>query len=147
MHCKTFLCKDAYGLGERVCLNLNQNDEYEMNGDIYSKLVRLAEHSSGITVINDNWELTSDEVEELTIWLTLLRARFPYKTFWLFTKEKWKVCKHHEYLSCIDVLISGKFDKGMMTSEFKYRQSANQLAIDCQESLRQNRMVLFANNY
>ena len=46
-----------------------------------------------------------------------------------------------EFLSCLDVIIDGKFDLSQRSLELKYKGSKNQRTIDVQESLKQRRAV------
>lgn len=46
-----------------------------------------------------------------------------------------------EFLSCLDVIIDGKFDLSQRSLELKYKGSKNQRTIDVQESLKQGRAV------
>ena len=46
-----------------------------------------------------------------------------------------------EFLSCLDIIIDGKFDLSQRSLELKYKGSKNQRTIDVQESLKQGRAV------
>lgn len=78
-------------------------------------------------------------------------------TIWLYTGYTWEQlvdkCKNDKnvlsLISCVDVIMDGRFDKNKMTSEssnpsnFPYRGSTNQRSIDVQKSLKQKKLVLY----
>jgi len=46
-----------------------------------------------------------------------------------------------DFLTCLDIIIDGKFDLKQRSLELKYKGSANQRTIDVKESMKQGRAV------
>lgn len=82
-----------------------------------------------------------------------IKQRYPNKDIWcfsgyLFDKEilgnmvnKWPETK--EMLSYIDVLVDGEFEKDKKDLTLRFRGSSNQRIIKVQESLKENKVVLW----
>ena len=48
-----------------------------------------------------------------------------------------------EFLSQLDVLVDGKFKEDLKSDKLKFRGSSNQRIIDVQESLKENKVILY----
>ena len=66
-----------------------------------------------------------------------IRKRYPDKTIWLYTGDKWEDIRHYSLLQYVDVLVDGEFVQALKNTKLRWRGSANQRVIDVQESLRQ----------
>lgn len=88
--------------------------------------------------------------------LPLLRAvkrAYPQKDIWCYTGYLYdtdileKFCAQwdgmREFLSCLDVIVDGEFIQAKKNISLRFRGSENQRIIDVQESLRQERIVLW----
>lgn len=88
--------------------------------------------------------------------LPLLRAvkrAYPQKDIWCYTGYLYdtdileKFCAQwdgmREFLSCLDVIVDGEFILAQKNISLRFRGSENQRIIDVQESLRQERIVLW----
>lgn len=82
-------------------------------------------------------------VPEVTAYIKELKHRFPEKTIWLYTGEKWEDIRGLEVLRYIDVLVDGRFEQEKKDNLLHWRGSANQRVIDVKESLRRGRVVLY----
>lgn len=87
-----------------------------------------------------NLELTNYVVNEF-------KTKFPNKKIWIYTgytyEELIKDKKYEEILKLTDVLVDGRFEIDKRDISLAFRGSSNQRVIDVQESLRQNKVVLF----
>ena len=83
--------------------------------------------------------------------LEKIRARYPQKTIWCYSGFLFddlsvgrvgdpEICRR--MLSCIDVLVDGKFVEELKDLNLRFRGSANQRIIRIPESLRQGEVVL-----
>ena len=81
-------------------------------------------------------------VQEVTAYIKELKRRFPEKTIWLYTGEKWEDIQELEVLQYIDVLVDGRFEQEKKDNLLHWRGSGNQRVIDVKESLRRARPVL-----
>lgn len=81
-------------------------------------------------------------VSEVTAYIKELKRRFPEKTIWLYTGEKWEDIQELEVLQYIDVLVDGRFEQEKKDNLLHWRGSGNQRVIDVKESLRRGLVVL-----
>ncbi|MCH5269239.1 MAG: anaerobic ribonucleoside-triphosphate reductase activating protein [Lachnospiraceae bacterium] len=81
-----------------------------------------------------------------------VRKELPTKDIWCFSGYvfdteiadmcgKWEVTK--ELLSCIDVLVDGRFVEDLKDISLRFRGSSNQRIIDVQKSLNKGEVVLW----
>ena len=83
----------------------------------------------------------------------LVKEKFHHKNIWCYTGYTFekdvldRMCKEWEetpeLLKYIDVLVDGKFIEEKKDIKLKFRGSSNQRIIDVQESLKQNKTILF----
>lgn len=88
--------------------------------------------------------------------LSLIKAvkeRYPNKTIWCYTGytfeedilnefcSKWEETK--EFLSCLDVIVDGRFELEKKDISLRFRGSANQRIIDVQASLKEGKTILW----
>ncbi len=66
-----------------------------------------------------------------------IRERYPDKTIWLYTGDKWEDIRQYSLLKYVDVLVDGEFVSDLKNTKLRWRGSANQRVIDVQASLRQ----------
>lgn len=103
--------------------------------------------------------LLGGEPLEYANWTALLpflkevKTRYPHKDIWCYTGylfdrnildafcEKWEGMK--EFLSYLDVIVDGEFIQAKKNISLRFRGSENQRIIAVQESLRQDRIVLW----
>lgn len=82
-----------------------------------------------------------------------VKERYPNKTIWCYTGytfekdilddfcTKWNETK--ELLSCLDVIVDGRFELEKKDISLRFRGSSNQRIIDVQVSLREGKTVLW----
>lgn len=85
--------------------------------------------------------------------LKKLRAKFPDKSIWCFTGydfekdlltgKKGDLKDVMDILSCLDVLVDGRFVEELKDLKLKFRGSSNQRVIMVQESLSRDEVVLW----
>lgn len=85
--------------------------------------------------------------------LKKLRAKFPDKSIWCFTGydfekdlltgKKGDLKDVIDILSCLDVLVDGRFVEELKDLKLKFRGSSNQRVIMVQESLSRDEVVLW----
>lgn len=66
-----------------------------------------------------------------------IRQRYPHKTIWLYTGDKWEDVLHYPMMKYVDVLVDGEFKIDLKNTKLRWKGSSNQRVIDVQESLRQ----------
>lgn len=85
--------------------------------------------------------------------LRKVKQKLPEKNIWCYTGytfekdvmgemcNKWK--ETPEFLSYLDVMVDGKFEKDKKDIQLRFRGSSNQRIIDVKKSLKEKKAVLF----
>jgi anaerobic ribonucleoside-triphosphate reductase activating protein len=84
--------------------------------------------------------LNRNEVAQL---LKEVKEKFPQKDVWVYTGYYWNEIKDIEALNYIDVLVDGKFEKELSIPSPQWCGSNNQSIINVQESLKQDKIILW----
>lgn len=66
-----------------------------------------------------------------------IRQKYPDKTIWLYTGDRWEDILHYPMMKYVDVLVDGEFKAALRDTKLRWKGSSNQRVIDVQESLRQ----------
>lgn len=66
-----------------------------------------------------------------------IKRKYPDKTIWLYTGDRWEDVLHYPMMQYVDVLVDGEFVLELKNTKLRWRGSANQRVIDVQKSLRQ----------
>ena len=74
------------------------------------------------------------DVREL---MAQLKEKYPEKTIWLYTGDRWEDIMHYPLMKYVDVLVDGEFHREEADVKLLWKGSANQRVIDVQASLRQ----------
>lgn len=72
-----------------------------------------------------------------------IKRCYPDKTIWCYTGYDYEDLQDEEILNYIDVLVDGRFEIDKRDITLKFRGSSNQRIIDVQETLKQNKVVLY----
>ena len=105
--------------------------------------------------------LANENVKDVCSLVNKIKFTFPDKTIWLFTGYTWNQifypittddldsdrdtiinCRKQIVEAC-DVLVDGQFEEDKKDLKLKFKGSANQRVISIQESLKQNKVVLY----
>lgn len=91
--------------------------------------------------------------KELVSLLTRIKREYPQKTVWCYTGYDFErdILAHgvgdgsvtDAMLSCIDVLVDGKFVEEKKDLSLRFRGSSNQRIIDVKRSLKEGKTLLF----
>lgn len=87
----------------------------------------------------------------LAPFLQKVRRRFPSKTIWLYTGDTWEELQHAPrkttdtaaILSCLDVLVDGRYERDRKDITLRFRGSSNQRVIDVPATLSAGEVVLW----
>lgn len=66
-----------------------------------------------------------------------IREKYPDKTIWLYTGDRWETVAHDPMMKYIDVLVDGEFHIEELDVKLMWKGSKNQRVIDVQRSLKQ----------
>lgn len=113
-------------------------------------------------IINDHiqGELLSEEnLDKTLILINKIRLLMPEKTIWLYSGYKYEFIfrgslsflskkgfnnyKRRKIIESVDVLVDGRYIDDQRDITLAYRGSKNQRVIDVQETLKQNKVVLY----
>lgn len=97
---------------------------------------------SGITFSGGD-PLFPDNREIVCTISALIKDCHPTKTQWIYTGYKWEEIKDLPIMECIDVVVDGQYEDDKRDITLKWRGSSNQRVIDVQESLKQNKVILW----
>jgi anaerobic ribonucleoside-triphosphate reductase activating protein len=94
--------------------------------------------------------LESVNIEDLTQFLQNIKKELPIINIWLWTHFLWEEVKSLELMKYLDVLVDGMY-KEELNCDFritkiegdKWRGSSNQSIINVQESLKQDKIILW----
>jgi len=128
--------------------------------EIFEELSK--DYISGITFSGGD-PLHENNLEKVLMLVNQIRLLFPNKTIWLYTGYTWEDIMYsrmphppkytakefllwnqrNEIVSKIDVLVDGRYEEDKRDVLLHWRGSSNQRVIDVQESLKQNKVVLY----
>lgn len=116
------------------------------------------DYIDGITITGGD-PLHENNLDEVLKLVQEIRISFPEKTIWLYTgyscseifrgqlsripQEELNNFKRREIIKLCDVLVDGKYIDRQRDVTLKWRGSSNQRVIDAQQSLSQNKLVLY----
>lgn len=74
-----------------------------------------------------------------------VKQYYPNKTIWCYTGYTFEylIGKDNKLLPYLDVIVDGRYMEKLKDISLQFRGSSNQRIIDVQESLRQNRTILW----
>lgn len=64
-----------------------------------------------------------------------IKERYPDKTIWLYTGDKWEHAAYYPLMSFIDVLVDGEFEEDKKDANLLWKGSSNQRVIDVRATL------------
>ena len=120
------------------------------------------DYISGLTLTGGD-PLHENNLDDILRIINKIRLLMPEKTIWIYSGFTWESIMwsrmphppHHssedflhwnqrnEIVSKCDVLVDGRYIDSQRNIQLKYRGSENQRVIDIQESLKQNKVVLY----
>ena len=65
-----------------------------------------------------------------------IKERFPDKTIWLYTGDKWEDIKALPFIKDVDVVVDGEFIKDLKDNLLQWKGSKNQRVIDVKKTLK-----------
>lgn len=91
--------------------------------------------------------LAEDNLQDVLNLVNKIRLLLPQKTIWLYTGFTFKQCLEHpirkEIVSKCDILVDGRYIDELRDITLKWRGSSNQKVIDVQNSILNNKIVLY----
>lgn len=116
----------------------------EAKEELFTELSK--DYISGITLSGGD-PLYSENLKGVLDLVNEIRLSFPEKNIWLYSGFTWiEVLSNdlrHKIIEQCDVMVDGRFIDELKDLSLAYRGSANQRVIDVQESLKQNKIILY----
>lgn len=122
--------------------------------EVEERLIELLSPSyiAGLTLLGgDPFEISNQRA--LLPFVKRVKGRFPGKKIWCYTgytfengtlAEREMRCEAtEELISCLDVLVDGRFEEALKDIRLRFRGSSNQRIIDVQASLASGSIVLY----
>lgn len=104
------------------------------------------DYISGLTLSGGD-PLHEDNRKDISSLVKEVKANFPNKDIWLYTGYEYEEILLHsdmiEIVQYCDVLVDGRFEQDKADVKYKWAGSTNQKIINVQESLKQNKVVLY----
>lgn len=105
---------------------------------------------SGLSLLGGE-PLEPENQRGIIAFLKEVKVKFPHKNIWCYTGYMYDIDLveggraytevTEQVLSCIDVLVDGKFEQSLYDISLKFRGSSNQRIIDVTKSMKDNRVV------
>lgn len=139
---------------EPKCKGCFNSDAWDFNnGKPFTKEVRCEllnmldnPHISHLSILGGE-PLAKENIEDVGYLCHKVKISFPYKKTWVWTHYLWedliKDDENYYLLKDIDILVDGEFIEEQKDLTLNWRGSRNQRVIDVQESLKQNKVVLY----
>lgn len=64
-----------------------------------------------------------------------IHTEYPLKTMWLYTGYKWEDICDIPYISMLDIVIDGKYEKNLHDDRLHWRGSSNQRIVDVKNTM------------
>ena len=92
--------------------------------------------------------LADENIEDVLNLINKIRLLLPDKTIWLYSGCTFEQCIEHairkEIVSKCDILVDGRYIDSQRDTTLFWRGSANQRVIDVKKSLKENKVMLYA---
>lgn len=129
------------------------NGGNEWNDQVKTKFLELANNSriKRISLLGGEC-LEEENLNGILDLVNEIHNKLPNKTIWLYTGFEWDFVwmnndtinkKRQEIISKCNVLVDGRYIESKKNPSLKFRGSSNQRIIDIQESLKQNKVILY----
>lgn len=160
---------------DRHCFNCFNPDTWDFNGgkewtkEAKNKFMKLIArpYINRISVLGGE-PLAEQNLDEVLSLIKEIRISFPEKTIWLYTGYEWNqimnikvtqpffscqdleskiqnALKRQEIIKMCNVVVDGEYIDEQKDLTLKFRGSKNQRVIDVEQSLTQNKVVLYCN--
>lgn len=152
---------------DRHCFNCFNSDTWDFNGgkewteETKNKFIKLIDrpYINRISVLGGE-PLAEQNLDEVLSLIKEIRISFPDKTIWLYTGYTWENLINVNYpldsewenrilrksiIELCDVLVDGEYIDEQRDITLKWCGSSNQRVIDVEQSLAQNKVVLYCN--
>lgn len=136
------------------CKNCFNSSTWDFDGgkewttDKKNEFLELAKnpHVKRISILGGE-PLAEENLADVLDLVNEIRLSMPEKTIWLYSGFTWDESRlnvlRRQIVDQCNVMVDGRFIDELKDLSLAYRGSANQRVIDVQESLRQNKIILY----
>lgn len=129
------------------CFNPETHDfqgGQEFTAQTIDKVLQLcaAEYVQGLSILGGE-PLHPQNIAGTTGLAKAFKQKFPQKTLWIWTGFSFEDLRDQPVFQYVDVLVDGQFKTELSNPTLLYKGSANQRVIDVQQSLKNNKIVLW----
>lgn len=114
--------------------------------EIISYLTKYKGTVSGLSLLGGD-PTYKDNIEPLCYFVNKVKEKCPWINIWIWSGYTFEEIlsdeKKLKLIKLCDVLIDGKFILEQKSLEIKWRGSTNQRVIDIQQSLQENKLIIF----
>ena len=117
----------------------------EFNEDTINRISELCDNDNinGLSILGGE-PMHPKNIEATTKLAKAFKEKFPNKDVWAWTGFSFdKDLKEKEVLNYVDVLVDGQYVDALRNPKLKWCGSSNQRVIDVQQSLKNNKVILF----
>lgn len=135
-----FACKNCFN---QETWDFNGGKEFTLND--YSYLFSLCNkpYIKRLSILGGE-PLAPENITDVTIISQLFKEQFPDKKLWIWTGYTFEdYVKDKEITKYADMIVDGRFIEELKDFNLKFKGSSNQRIINVQESLKQNKVVLW----
>ncbi|HIW21433.1 MAG TPA: anaerobic ribonucleoside-triphosphate reductase activating protein [Candidatus Dorea intestinavium] len=100
------------------------------------------DYVSGITFSGGD-PLHPANIKDITALAKEIKDKYPDKTIWLYTGDKWDTIKDYEVVQYLDVVVDGEFKEELKDELVHWKGSTNQMVIDVKNTLEVGLVVLY----
>ena len=120
------------------------NGGLEFNQDVVNQVLELAnkDHIAGLSILGGE-PMHPKNIEATKMLAKAFKEKYPDKTVWVWSGFLFDNLKDKDALNYIDVLVDGQFVEQLRDPMLHWKGSSNQRVIDVQESLKNNKIILF----
>ena len=100
-------------------------------------------HIKGLSILGGE-PMHPKNQEATTALAKAFKEKYPEKNIWMWSGYKFdESLKDKEAMKYVDVLVDGRYVDELHSPKLKWKGSSNQRVIDVQNSLKQNKVVLY----
>ena len=126
----------------------NFTDGKEFTDGTIEKILTLCEkeYIKGLSILGGD-PLHPKNIAGTTKLAKAFKNRFKEKSLWIWTGYLYESLKNKDILNYVDVLIDGQFEIDKFDPRLKWCGSSNQRVINVKKSLKNNKIILYIDEY
>lgn len=142
-------CKNCFN---EIAWNFSYGKPFDERAEALVFEALAPDYIAGLTLLGGD-PFEPENQRALLPFVKRVKERFPRKNIWCYTgytysdgaivEEQANTEVTREFISCLDVLVDGRFIEALKNIRLKFRGSSNQRVIDVQRSLAEKKVILY----